>query len=70
MNKQEEKQQAIRNLINGLKALFFLTFPFFLAIIIWGIWMNPETYWQRLISFIGGIITAIATFYIELEIFA
>jgi len=49
--------------------LIFVLLPFITAYLIWGLWMQPETYWQKLSSIMGSFITIIILFSIEMHIF-
>jgi hypothetical protein len=56
------------NFAKGLKALLFICLPFIVTYLIWFYWMEPATYWQKLVSTIGSFITLIITFYSEIEL--
>ncbi len=70
MNDKDEIQKAKQGIRKGLKAIILLSFPFIFAILVWGFWLNPETYWQKVVSLIMGLFTIVITFYVEMEIFA
>ena len=50
------------------KWLIALLFPVFIAWLIWGHILNPETYWQKLASIIGAFITGLIIMRIEIEV--
>lgn len=52
-----------------LKSIVFLATPFLFAWFVWFYWMDPATYWQKLVSLTGSIITIVGIFRIQVEIF-
>ncbi len=64
----DSTEEAKKKLKKGIVAILYLCFPVFVAVLIWGAYLNPTTYWQKLVSVVGIVITWIIVFYIEIEV--
>ena len=52
-----------------IATIIFISVPFIVAYAIWFYWMEPITYYQKVISVLGSFFTIVGTFYVETEIF-
>ncbi len=60
----------MNNLTITIKMILFILIPIIISFIIWGVWMNPQTYLERFISMMFGLMTIIILGIIEIWIIA
>ena len=46
-----------------------LVIPIIIAYIFWIDWMEPISYWQKCVSFVGSVVTVIGLIWIESQVF-
>lgn len=49
------------------KYILMILIPVLLSWFIWGQVLNPETYWQKLVSLVGAFITTLIIMRVEIE---